>query len=502
VHWSASGSVESQRGYWRVALLGAAATLCGCRGPQAPLLAETAPTEGTASEAASDSVTRLTSTADPVATSAGDELANSTVTTGGAPEEIESSTVPLPDAGHDPAQRVTGRVIDFWEHPVPNVPVHIGERKAMTDAGGAFTIEGVPNEYDIALAVRIVGDVTEVYAWHYVGLTRRDPTLQIYKGLSQHTTPLALEFTGFDPDLRWRGEVGLGGQHGQRSYPIGEDIETVAGWRGPGEQTSPLRVLLWNRTEEAPNTPAEYLFANASTVALSDAEPSTVRVALPESPAPLPKFEVGFTTTNAPNTSHLATGYVRFDEGPSIQVAQVPRLSDTTDPFLLNVPQLTDASVTLAALSGNGASSTSFVITYATELETPGTVSLTFPTVATLDAPADAAIAVTSSTPFTWDDTAGTYIVVFEDLAVYQTVFVVTADPSASVPDLEHLGIYYPHDGPYRWSVESHGTATSLDELCEAGYLDPFSGDFLYPIGPRAGQGRFWRTQARTFKFD
>lgn len=382
------------------------------------------------------------------------------------------------------------------------MPVHIGERRTTTDARGEFTLEGIPERYDVSLAVRILGDVTEVYAWHYVGLTRRDPTLQVYKGLPQHTTPFNLEFTGFDPDARWRGEVGLGGQHGQRAYPIGENIETVAGWRGPGEQTSPLRVLLWDTTAEAPRTPAEYLFTAASTLTLRDAQPSVATIALPPQPTPLPNFEVGFTTIAAPNTSHLATSYVRFVDGPSIQVAQVPRLSDSTEPFIVKVPQLPDASVTLAALSGNGANSTSFVITYAPELTAPEMASLTFPSVAALGVPADAAVDVTLSTPFTWDDTAETYIVVFEDLAVYQTVFVVTAEPTTTVPDLEHLGIYYPHGGPYRWTVESHGVAKDLDELSATGYLDPFSGDFLYPIGPRAGQGCFWRTVARTFTFD
>lgn len=372
----------------------------------------------------------------------------------------------------------------------------------MTDAYGAFTVNDVPNEYDVSLAVRIVGDTTEVYAWHFVGLTRRDPTLQIYKGLSQHTAPFTLAMTGFNPEARWRGEVGLGGQHGQRSYPLGESIETVAGWRGPGEQTSPVRVLLWSTTEEAPNTPAQYLFTDARTLPLADSQAATLAVTLPDTFDPLPHFAVGFTTIDAPNTSHLATSYVRFAGGPSIQVAQVPRLSDTTEPFVVNVPQLADASTTLAALSGNGANSTSFVITYAPQLSAPETVSLAFPTVAPLDAPADAVEGVTTSTQFTWKHTAGTYIAVFEDLAVFQTVFVVTDEPATTVPDLKALGIYYPHDGPYRWTVESHGVAQSIDELCEAAYLDPFSGDFLYPIGPRSGQGRFWRTEARTFKFD
>lgn len=416
----------------------------------------------------------------------------------GSTEETTSST----SEPSDPALRVTGRVIDFWEHPVPNVPVHIGPREALTDDSGEFTIEGVPSEYDLSLAVRIVGEVSEVYAWHYIGLTRRDPTLQIYKGLNQHTAPLELSFTGFDPDAGWRGEVAVGGQHGQRAYPLGDDVATTLGWRGPAEQVSPVRVLMWSTTEEAPRAPAEYLYSAASEVTLSESVTASVAISITEPFTPLSTHRVGFTTTNAPNTSHLATAYVRFDGGPSIQVAQEPRLSATTDPFLVTVPRIPDASVTLAALSGNGANDTPFVITYAPQLTNAETPALTFPTVSELESPAPDAEGVTTDTPFTWSDTAGTYVVMFEDLAVYQTVFVVTAEPTVTVPDLEHLAVYYPHGGAYRWAVESHGLATSVDQLCERGYLDPFSGDFLYPIGPRAGEGSFWRSEGRTFEFD
>lgn len=416
-----------------------------------------------------------------------------------APSSVPSTVNPRDVA----AQRVVGRVIDFWEHPVPNVPVRIGPLQAKTDADGRFELDGVPPTYDVSLAVRILGEITEVYAWHYVGLTRRDPTLQIYKGLTQHTSTLSLEFSGFQSNARWRGEVGLGGIHGQRAYPLGKDVQTVVGWRGPPENVSPLRVLLWNTTEQAPSLPAGYLFTSESSVTLSKTQSGDVTFALPEAVSPLPTFDVSFLTKDAPNTSHLATSYVRFNRGPSIQVAQVPRLSAATEPpFSVKVPQLPDASVTLAALSGNGANSTNFVVTYAPGLTTSSSVEVTFPTVATLEAPDDASLDVTLATPFTWSDTGGTYIAIFDDLAVYQTVYVVTAAPSVTIPDLESLGIYYPRSGPYTWTIESHGTAQTVDELCAGSYLDPFSGDFLYPIGPRAGQGRFWRTPVRTFVFD
>lgn len=407
------------------------------------------------------------------------------------------------DASPDLASRVQGRLIDFWGHPVPGVEMRVGRREVTTDDAGNFTADGVDACYDVTLALRILGDVSELYGWHFVGLTRRDPVLQVYKALPQHTAPFTFNITGLEQDARWRGELALGGQHGQRAFPLSESLETVAGWRGPSPQDSALRLLLWTTSEDNPSVPSAYLHTEARTLELAEAEPVVVDVTLPQAPTPLPAFPVAFTTTGAPGTSHLATSYLRFDQGPSIQLAQVPRLSDDTVPFTALAPDLDGTSVTLAALSGNGSNSSNFVITYAAQLQTETTVNLTFPPVSDLTTPDDAMTGVDYDTPFTWTNTAGTYVMVLEDLGVFQTVFVVTSEPHAQVPNLEHLGIYYPHDGSYRWTVESHGDAADIDELCGgSGYLDPFSGDFLYPIGPRSGSGRFWRSVPRNFAFD
>lgn len=431
------------------------------------------------------------------------EAGSSTSTPTSAPTATLDSLPPLLDASPDTLSRVQGRLIDFWGHPVPKVEMRVGKRDVTTDEYGNFTADGVDAPYDVTLALRILGDVTELYGWHFVGLTRRDPVLQVYKALTQHTAPFSFSVTGLGQDERWRGEIAIGGEHGQRAYPISESLETVAGWRGPSPQDSALRLLLWSVSEEAPSVPSAFLHTEERVVTLSEAEPVNVDFALSEAPTPLPAFSVGFTTTNAPDVSHLATSYLRFNDGPSIQLAQVPRLSDDTVPFMALAPQLPDTSVTLAALSGNGANSRNFVITYAPAVQPDTTVNLTFPVVSALSTPDEAVTDVTYDTPFTWTDTAGAYVLVLEDLGVFQTVFVVTSEPEARVPNLEHLGIYYPHGGSYRWTVESHGDAEDIDDLCAGpGYLDPYSGDFLYPIGPRAGRGRFWRTAARNFAFD
>ncbi len=401
-----------------------------------------------------------------------------------------------------PSLPIEGRIIDFWGHFVPDVTVAIDAAETVSDAEGRFTLRAVP-PYNVSLAVRIRGEVTEVYGYHFVGLNRQDPTLQIFKGLPQRTSPLTIRVSGIDEHPRWVGEVALGGQHGQRAYTVTPNAEVSAGWRGPSEHTSNLQVLVWETSEVDRRVPESFLFWQMGSLSLIDSVAATMDVELPANPTPLSANEVRMVTENAPGTSHIAASYVRFDGGPSIALSQIPRLSDDPLPFVTLAPQLSDASVTLAAISGNGAHDTPFSIVYANQVQGGDSATLTFGASSELVTPPDEAKEVALSTNFSWTHTAATYIATFEDLDVYQTVYVITSEPNAVVPNLEALGIYYPHGGAYRWAVESHGNARDLDELCSPpGYLDPFSGDFHYPMGPRRGAGRYWRAASRSFVFE
>ncbi len=419
--------------------------------------------------------------------------------TGGAP--LPTST----DASGEessPSLPIEGRIIDFWGHSVPDVTVAIDAAETVSDAEGRFTLRAVP-PYNVSLAVRIRGEVTEIYGYHFVGLNRQDPTLQIFKGLPQRTSPLTIRVPEIDEHPRWVGEIALGGQHGQRAYVLAPNAEVSAGWRGPNEQVSNMQVLVWETSELDRRVPDSFLFWQTGSLSLAESVAATIDVELPANPSPLLAHEISMVTENAPGTSHIAASYVRFDGGPSIALSQIPRLSDDPLPFVTLAPQLSDASVTLAAISGNGAHDTPFSIVYANQVQGGDSTTLTFGVSSELVTPPDDATEVALSTPFSWTHTAETYIATFEDLDVYQTVYVITSQPNAVVPNLESLGIYYPHGGAYRWAVESHGDARDLDELCSPpGYLDPFSGDFHYPMGPRRGAGRYWRSASRSFVFE
>lgn len=418
-----------------------------------------------------------------------------------ATSEPGASGAPEADASQV-RRRVNGTIIDFWGHPVPNVRLALAGAETTSNAEGAFAFADVPELYDISLSVRIAGDSTEVYGYRFVGLTRRDPLLQIFKGLPQRTAPLQISVTGVEGQEGLVGEIALGGQHGQRSYALSANAAESAGWRGPSTHESPIRFLLWETSPDDRRIPGTFLSYQRSTLSLTDAVPAYLDVAVSGPLAPLPAIRINTTTERAPGESHIASSYLRFEAGPAIGLSQLPRSSSDNGPFETVAPMLDDASVTVAAISGNGTNESPFSVVYANRLDAATSATLVFGETSELLAPADQANSVGKEDEFTWTDTGDTYIVAFEDLEVYQTVYVITAQPKTSIPDLESLGIYYPHGGTYRWSVESHGPARSVDELCSPpGYLDPFSADFNYPMGPRLGAGRFWRTAGRLFTF-
>ena len=79
-----------------------------------------------------------------------------------------------------------GRIVTTWNQPVPNVTVMIGDAQADTNANGEFEIPNVADTYDAKFVLNYdVYSNTRTYGWAYLGLTRRDPMLQVYNGLTR-----------------------------------------------------------------------------------------------------------------------------------------------------------------------------------------------------------------------------------------------------------------------------------------------------------------------------
>lgn len=393
---------------------------------------------------------------------------------------------------------VRGKVIDFWGHPLASVTVGIGEQQTQTDEDGTFTIPNVGPTYDAELVVRLMGELVEVYGWRYEGLTRRDPTLQVYKGLRQREAQVKFAVKGIDEGTFYA-EAAIGGIDGHRAYPVTSVTQSLAAWRGSPSIEAPVHVLSWDKPEVA-RIPQTYRSHTHQKVTLTDQGVAHVALDLTFN-GTLPVANISGSVHTARARDWVQLVFARFDEGPSISLVSELVTQSLEATFVYPAPVIDGMSLTVAARENVNVARAGYSTAYVSGVgpgEDVGTLELPEPP--DLQAPAEGATDVTTATVFQWQTDGGTSVIVFEDMQVFQAVYVVTSATFATLPDLSRLGLFHSDGGAYTWAVEVHGTSTTTDELAsEQGFLDPFSGDLNYPMGLHRGKGRFGRSTTRTF---
>ncbi|HOU94339.1 MAG TPA: hypothetical protein PLU22_24980, partial [Polyangiaceae bacterium] len=164
-------------------------------------------------------------------------------------------------------------------------------------------------------------------------------------------------------------------------------------------------------------------------------------------------------------------------------------------------PTLAHSSVTVAASEG-GFRDDPFALAHVDGVGTGSTLALSIPEPSTPLLPADGATDVTTDTPlrFRRGGGPGAVIVRLQRDSFLDTINVVTASEEIALPELPDSALAILTATTYRWVVEAHGDAASVDELAgPAGFLDALSWNDTYPTGPRRGSGTFSRSAARYF---
>jgi hypothetical protein len=439
------------------------------------------------------------------ATSPGNEwtsIAPSSVATQTAPavnhpDEMTTSTHASTTAQVD-GDEVRGKVIDYWGHALAGVAVGIGAERTRTNEVGEFVFSGVPSRYDVSLVARFSGEVVEVYGWRYEGLTRRNPTLQVYKGLRQREAQVTFDITGLGEDSVFA-EAAMGGVDGHRAYSISSAKESLAAWRGSDAIDASVHAFSFTSAPGV-RVPSSYLAHVASHVRLTDGGSSAIKLDL-TSTGELATASVSGSVSESRGEDWSQLVFARFDDGPSVLLINEPNERDAPGEFVYSVPKIDGMTLTIAARQDAKVAQGEYSVGYVSGVAPgDGVGAIQLPVPATLTAPEEGVTNVSMDTRFSWHTSAGTSVVVFEDLQIFQAVYVVTTAKDATLPDLSNLGLFHTNRGQYTWTVETHGTATSTDELLtERGFLDPFSGDLNYPMGSSKGQGRFARSSTRTF---
>jgi hypothetical protein len=428
---------------------------------------------------------------------------------GDLPDAATPDPNDAPDAGPpvDPGTlTVTGQVIDFFRRPVPNVPVDIAGQTTVTDAQGNFSIGGVEPPYDVALMLIFMRDnVPARYGYVYEGLTRDDPTLQVYSALVQRASSsfdVTIENGEFDEDAGRRVILAFSSPDGRfvDESVTSDAVSFVGGiqWTGPttiSGNAHALRVL--DIVDDDGNATPIYESHQATALSAEDGEVAAVSFDM--QPGDVPSDVIAGEVSGGPLGERSNYVAVRFDDGTALPLIDE---SSTDESFTFIVPALDDTSLVVAAADG-----LSGVPPYALAWQDGISVddvniSLDIPNPVTPTAPQIGA-SVDADTTFSWStagQTATTFLWHLESNSptAYEGMLVVTTRTTLELPTFFDGFTILPGTS-FVWSVETHGDAPDVDALTgQGGFLDPFSVSSSFPVGPGRGGG-YYTESARSF---
>jgi hypothetical protein len=415
----------------------------------------------------------------------------------------DGGTATKPDGALDApvANAVAGTVIDYWKHPVPNATVALGTQSVVTAADGKFQFANVPASYDISVTLG-KSPTGSAYnqGWLFQGVTRRDPTLQIYRALAAHgfndNTTLSSTIAGLTFPLPSQRAVKLafGSPDGTFQYEPDYnpyDDASDPDWRGPSTTQGTLHALLWTYSgTTSTDPPASYL--GYDSLPLTLVAGTTVHAALDVS-----KMKTIASAATAGNVTSSSTSqrendvYLVFGSRAILQLVSV---TATTPSFSYIMPTIPESSITISAQRGFF-TSPPFSIAHTDNLTAGMTgVALTIPDPPALIAPFDSATGLNDMTDFSWTNPGKVSYVAFRfDTVVY---YVVTAGNKTKFPKFGVNGLELP-SGAGTWSVETHGYATVDDATGPNGGLDPFAATGIF-WGPPRGSGSFAWSETRS----
>lgn len=384
---------------------------------------------------------------------------------------------------------VRGKVIDFWGHALPNVPVSIAGQSTLTGDDGSFEIDDVTPPYDVSLRIETK---RLAHAWVYQGLTRLDPTLQVGEGSDSRNATITFHATGAMHDEPNSVAMAIGSDDGSFAMSMsGPQVQSSWSWYGPATTAVTGHALWWTESQNSASPgPEAFLGYGTAAGSMTDSVAGEIMIELGSG-------EVAATTVQGSVTRGIEeypTNMVslRFADNAVIDLVN---LTPEGPAFAYQVPELPDAEVVVAASQGDPFSGP-YGVAY--RVADGGPVNLSPPMPVTVITPGAEASNVDEDTTFEWSARPGVRVLHIEDTEFYRALFVVTDATKITLP--EAIGFELRPGARHYWTVEVHGTAESVDEATGPdGFLDSYSIYDDSPRGPRRGDGTYSYSGLRMF---
>jgi hypothetical protein len=411
------------------------------------------------------------------------------------------------DAGRDAAAEpitVEGHVVNFYRRPMPGVLVTIGEEQALTDENGGFTIAGVVPPYDVSfIASATQNDLSfRSYAYVYQGLTRPDPTLQVYYGLPERAGSLDLTVNNAaftDPNQRLIFAFSSpDGYHSVSGISSAAPPSLSPAWRGPAATAGNAHGLLVLRSSSVTGAPpVAYEAYQTTPLALSAAADSSVSLDMSDDTLTQVTLTGSVDSAQVGTPRHLL--FTRFTDGTVLPLL-TQEASQATFSYL--VPALAGTSLIVAASAGPPG----YALAHADGVPAAAeqNVALTLPQPVSLSAPGNATD-VGPGTRFSWSTLGQTAQVFVWHLEsdILEGIYVVTARSELTYPSVPgfSMTLATPDDDiGFYWAVETHGDHASVDAAAGPdGIYDSFALELDIPTGvSRGATGYFTNSEIRT----
>ncbi|MET0390620.1 MAG: carboxypeptidase-like regulatory domain-containing protein [Polyangiales bacterium] len=392
---------------------------------------------------------------------------------------------------------VEGRVIDNRNHPVPNATVRIGEQRTLTDDAGRFRFESAPATYSVTASIiaNVRGGASRV-AWEIAGLTRRDPTVQVYRALPTQSANVELRMNNATSPLPSNQTFVLGwaSPDGETSYngdyqALAPEIE----WIGPTTSVG-IAYALHLEYDASGELPAKYL-AYASQPLTLEVGQETKIVELDLTPQSIASSTISGTISGLLQ-NRIVRVYWRKEANTALEL-----VSDAGDltAFSYLVPSLGGDELTVAVEDqANGRSqgmSAAFI-----DGVVPGQsdIALVLPPFPVLRSPANAKTDVDAGTVFEWQTDAKVSLFCAHAVDNYDMACVLTGDKTATLPVAPKSDLVTPAAAMYTWTVETHGDFASVDDACtDKGTLSPYATGAI--LGTKRGSGSYTASAANVF---
>jgi hypothetical protein len=419
---------------------------------------------------------------------------------GGASGTGTGGTAPVEGTVH-------GKVIDLWGRALPNVLIQVADKTGATDTKGEFSFDDVPAEYDASLYVTIANPGAD-YGWVYQGVTRRDPTFQVYNAREGRETPVPVNSVNGPYPLAATDKVAysIALADGVESGTLGTmaGVEVRPEWFGSSTTMGTAHAISWS-FNAATQAPTKYSAYDSKLIALKEGTKGDT-ITFDLAPTTIETKPIEGTVAPVGQGDRVNHLFARFESHGTIELMSQ---DDAPDTFSYLVPTLPQGSIMFAASEGDEYEGP-FAIAHADGLNGGDkNVKLSIPAPALPLQPTGAAgegipkDQVFKFQPGTGND--GPFLIWIErgDRSGY-AMYIVTAKTQFTIPEVVSgafdLDKVLDESSYYRWGVTTHGDYAGIDDMLGPnGFLDVFGVLTGIPIGPHQTSGSY--TKSATYDF-